>query len=91
MQARTHSRPPAPSSLPSLSAPSAPSSALSSRSAPYASAGGDLRLPWWAVALPVIAFVALFLLVAEPGQAHAASTEPAVGRILGQLHLTLAR
>ncbi|MEU8529569.1 MULTISPECIES: hypothetical protein [Streptomyces] len=56
-------------------------------------AGVDTRLPWWALALPVAAFVALFLLIADPGQAHAAagSGDPAVGRFLESLQHTLSR
>lgn len=30
------------------------------------------RLPWWSVALPVVAFVVLFVLMAGPGRASAA-------------------
>ncbi|MFF5896718.1 hypothetical protein ACFY8O_12410 [Streptomyces argenteolus] len=48
----------------------------------------DVRLPWWAVVLPALAFAALLLLIVEPGQAHAASGDPAIGRLLGHL-LTL--
>ncbi|WP_406860090.1 hypothetical protein ABZO31_06705 [Streptomyces sp. HUAS MG47] len=55
--------------------------------------GVDTRLPWWALALPVAAFVALFLLIVDPGQAHAAAGagDPAVGRFLETLHRTLSR
>ncbi|MFE3830612.1 hypothetical protein [Streptomyces sp. NPDC059092] len=58
---------------------------------PVSSGGVDTRLPWWSVALPSIAFVVLFVLMADPGQVHAATAEPTVGRILEHLHLTLAR
>ncbi|MEV7871719.1 hypothetical protein AB0P17_37735 [Streptomyces sp. NPDC088124] len=58
---------------------------------PLPSGGVETRLPWWSVALPSIAFVVLFLLVADPAQAHAVPADPTVGRILEQLHLTLAR
>lgn len=53
--------------------------------------GVRARLPWWAVALPVAAFTALFLLLAAPGQAPAAGAEPAAGRIVEQLRHTFAR
>jgi sirohydrochlorin ferrochelatase len=43
----------------------------------------EVRLPWWAVVLPSLAFAALLLLAVEPGQAHAASGAPAIGRLLG--------
>ncbi|MBM7438165.1 hypothetical protein [Streptomyces sp. HB132] len=42
----------------------------------------DVRLPWWAVALPALAFAALLLLIVEPGQAHATAGDPAIGRLL---------
>lgn len=39
--------------------------------------GVDIRLPWWALALPVLAFVALLLLILNPADAHAATDQPA--------------
>ncbi|MFD6280618.1 hypothetical protein ACFWFI_34395 [Streptomyces sp. NPDC060209] len=45
----------------------------------------EVRLPWWAVALPALAFAALLLLIVEPGQAHAATGDPAIGRLLGHI------
>ncbi|WP_326663781.1 hypothetical protein [Streptomyces sp. NBC_00385] len=48
-------------------------------------AGVEVRLPWWAVALPAVAFGALLLLIAGPGQAHAATGDPAVGRLLERI------
>ncbi len=49
------------------------------------------RLPWWAVALPAIAFVGLLALVADP--AHAAATVPAqpLDELLGRLTELLPR
>ncbi|MEU5274034.1 hypothetical protein [Streptomyces hygroscopicus] len=38
-----------------------------------ADSGVDFRLPWWALALPVLAFVALLLLLTGPTDAQAAS------------------
>ncbi|GHE88310.1 hypothetical protein E5082_08715 [Streptomyces griseoluteus] len=40
------------------------------------------RLPWWALALPVLAFVALLLLLMNPSDAQAASGDPALAHIL---------
>lgn len=51
----------------------------------------EIRLPWWAVALPAIAFAALLLLMAGPGQANAAAGDPGVGRVVHQIQQTLAR
>ncbi|MFI9049998.1 hypothetical protein [Streptomyces sp. NPDC053427] len=36
------------------------------------------RLPWWALALPVISFVALLALISAPSPAHAAEAAPSV-------------
>ncbi|MFD7865472.1 hypothetical protein [Streptomyces sp. NPDC057682] len=54
-------------------------------------AGVEVRLPWWAVVLPSLAFAALLLLVVGPGEAHAASGDPAIGRLLGHLVALLGR
>ncbi|MEU6081739.1 hypothetical protein [Streptomyces sp. NPDC047108] len=35
----------------------------------------EIRLPWWAVALPAVAFAALLLMIAGPAEARA-STGP---------------
>ncbi|MEV0780261.1 hypothetical protein ACIBLA_10565 [Streptomyces sp. NPDC050433] len=51
----------------------------------------DIRLPWWAVVLPAIAFAALLLLMAGPGEASAAASDPGVGRVVIQIQQTLAR
>ncbi|MET9800092.1 hypothetical protein [Streptomyces sp. NPDC006368] len=53
--------------------------------------GVDARLPWWALALPVLAFAALLVFITGGGEAHAAGGDPAVGRILEQIRQTLSR
>ncbi|MFF0065205.1 hypothetical protein ACFYRC_27325 [Streptomyces sp. NPDC005279] len=60
---------------------------------PHAKAAGsvDIRLPWWALALPMLAFVVLLLLIADPGQAHAAGGDPAVGQLIDRIQQTLSR
>ncbi|GAA0903250.1 hypothetical protein [Streptomyces thermoalcalitolerans] len=40
------------------------------------------RLPWWALALPVLAFIALLALVLNPADAHAATGTPATVQLL---------
>ncbi|MEU0301237.1 hypothetical protein ABZ252_17470 [Streptomyces sp. NPDC006175] len=52
---------------------------------PAATDSVEVRLPWWAVALPALAFAALLLLIVEPGQAHASAGDPALGRLLGHI------
>lgn len=67
-------------------------SARTHPSSPASAAGGvDVRLPWWAVALPVVAFVVLLVVMTGTGEAHAATADPAVGAFLDRIHQTLAR
>ncbi|MFZ3556599.1 MULTISPECIES: hypothetical protein [unclassified Streptomyces] len=42
----------------------------------------DIRLPWWAIVLPAVAFVALLLLILNPSDAQAASGDPSIMRML---------
>ncbi len=51
----------------------------------------DIRLPWWALALPMLAFAVLLLLIADPAQAQAAEGDPGVARILEHIQHTLSR
>ncbi|GAA2317530.1 hypothetical protein OHT20_29875 [Streptomyces caniferus] len=41
-----------------------------------------MRLPWWALALPVVSFAALLILVASPAEARAASVPQGLGPLL---------
>ncbi|MBT2504312.1 hypothetical protein J7I98_00100 [Streptomyces sp. ISL-98] len=60
------------------------------RSNPQAS-GVDIRLPWWGVALPTLAFAVLLLLIAGPGEAHAVSGDPTVAHLVERIQQTLSR
>ena len=53
--------------------------------------GVDIRLPWWALALPALAFVTLLALILDPSNAHAASGDPAVTQLLQRAQELLAR
>ncbi|GLV80243.1 hypothetical protein [Streptomyces hygroscopicus] len=56
-----------------------------------ADSGVDFRLPWWALALPVLAFVALLLLLTGPTDAQAASSGSGpVSQTVELLHRLLA-
>jgi hypothetical protein len=44
--------------------------------------GVDIRLPWWALALPTFAFVTLLVLILNPSDAHAATGDPAITHLL---------
>lgn len=41
-----------------------------------------MRLPWWALALPVLAFAVLLLMITDPEQAQAAPADPGFGRFV---------
>ncbi|MCX4968533.1 hypothetical protein OHA98_28015 [Streptomyces sp. NBC_00654] len=60
-------------------------------SRPPATTGVEVRLPWWAVALPAVAFAALLMLIVNPGQAQAASGDPAIGQLIERLISVLSR
>jgi hypothetical protein len=50
-----------------------------------ATASVEVRLPWWAIALPALAFAALLLLIAGSGEAHAVAADPAISRLLARI------
>ncbi|MEV0882812.1 hypothetical protein ACIOHB_09500 [Streptomyces microflavus] len=79
--AHPRSRRPAPSPRPAPSSrPSLPRHPAADRV--------EIRLPWWAVALPAVAFAALLLMIMSPGQAQAATADPALGQLIERtLHL----
>ncbi|MGW2559569.1 hypothetical protein ACWCXB_10070 [Streptomyces sp. NPDC001514] len=58
------------------------------RSHAPAAGGMDVRLPWWALVLPVIAFAALLVLMTASGEAHAVTGvtgDPSVGFLLDRI------
>ncbi|MFI9176193.1 hypothetical protein [Streptomyces lincolnensis] len=57
---------------------------------PVSRGGVDIRLPWWALALPTLAFVVLLALILNPSDAHAATGDPAVTRLLQHLQQLIA-
>ncbi|MGX4693017.1 hypothetical protein [Streptomyces sp. JNUCC 63] len=58
---------------------------------PATTGGVDSRLPWWALALPVLAFVALLALILNPADAHAAAGGPAITQLFQRVQELLAR
>lgn len=58
---------------------------------PATTGGVDIRLPWWALALPALAFVALLTLILNPSDAHAATGDPAITQLLARVQQLLAR
>ncbi|MFI2614434.1 hypothetical protein [Streptomyces sp. NPDC018584] len=58
---------------------------------PAESGSVEIQLPWWAVALPAISFAALLLLVLNPADAHAASSEPVVTTLIERIQALISR
>jgi hypothetical protein len=51
--------------------------------------GVDIRLPWWALVLPMCAFVALLLLILNPSDAQAASSDPVLTHLFERMKQAL--
>ncbi|MFJ4773300.1 hypothetical protein ACIP88_30055 [Streptomyces uncialis] len=51
----------------------------------------EIRLPWWALLLPAVAFVTLLGLLLNPAEAQAASAEPGATQLLERVRDLLAR
>jgi hypothetical protein len=51
----------------------------------------DIRLPWWALALPTLAFVVLLALMLNPTDAHAAAGDPAITHLFERAQQFIAR
>ncbi|MER5548201.1 hypothetical protein ACWDBD_10270 [Streptomyces sp. NPDC001118] len=62
-----------------------------SRPHPATTGGVDIRLPWWALALPALAFIALLVLILNPSDAHAASGDPAITHLFERAQQLVAR
>ncbi|KAB2972020.1 MULTISPECIES: hypothetical protein [unclassified Streptomyces] len=58
---------------------------------PAATGRADIRLPWWALALPTLAFVTLLLLILNPSEAQAAPAEPGIGLLLERVQQLVTR
>lgn len=67
---------------------SAPTHTLSR---PAAKGGVDVRLPWWALALPALAFIVLLALMLNPTDAQAASGDPAITHLFERVQQLMAR
>ncbi|MBF8173342.1 hypothetical protein IW294_21580 [Streptomyces olivaceus] len=53
--------------------------------------GAETRLPWWALALPVLAFMTLLLLILNPADAQAAAEQPGIVHLLERLRQLILR
>ncbi|MBW8704391.1 hypothetical protein MBT84_32810 [Streptomyces sp. MBT84] len=52
-----------------------------SRPGPATTGGVDIRLPWWALALPTLAFIVLLALILNPSDASGGG-DPALGHLV---------
>ncbi|MER6094004.1 hypothetical protein [Streptomyces bluensis] len=59
------------------------------RPQPATTYGVGVRLPWWALVLPMLAFVALLLMILNPSDAQAATTEPAPAHLFERIQQAL--
>ncbi|OKI08183.1 hypothetical protein A6A06_33435 [Streptomyces sp. CB02923] len=60
-------------------------SAVSSRPSASRRPGARTGLPWWALTLAVVSFVALLVVMTAPPQAHAASASQSLAPVLAFL------
>ncbi|MGW7612027.1 hypothetical protein ACWGKW_33200 [Streptomyces sp. NPDC054766] len=51
----------------------------------------DIRLPWWALALPTLAFITLLLMILNPADAHAAGSDPAITHMFERVQQAVLR
>ncbi|MFG2572194.1 hypothetical protein [Streptomyces sp. NPDC048481] len=58
---------------------------------PAASGGVGTRLPWWALALPTLAFATLLMLILNPADAHAAGSDPVITHLVERVQMLIAR
>ena len=61
-----------------------------SRPHPATTGGVDIRLPWWALALPALAFVVLLALMLNPSDAQAAG-DPVITHLFERVQQLMAR
>ena len=51
----------------------------------------DIRLPWWALALPTLAFITLLALILNPSDAQAAAGDPAITHLVERIQQLAGR
>ncbi|KUO22631.1 hypothetical protein [Streptomyces dysideae] len=61
------------------------------RSRPAPMGRADIRLPWWALVLPTLAFITLLVLILNPSEAQAAATDPAIPQLVERVQQLIAR
>ena len=61
------------------------------RPRPATTGGVGIRLPWWALALPTLAFIVLLALMLNPSDAQAAAGDPALTHLFERAQQLIAR
>ncbi|MEU3617675.1 hypothetical protein ABZ725_35990 [Streptomyces sp. NPDC006872] len=61
------------------------------RPRPATPGGVDIRLPWWALALPTLGFITLLVLLLNPADARAAAGDPAITHLVERVQQLIAR
>ncbi|MFE2418145.1 hypothetical protein [Streptomyces hokutonensis] len=58
---------------------------------PATTGGVDIRLPWWALALPALAFGVLLVMMLNPTDAQAAASDPMITHLFERAQQLIAR
>ncbi|MFD7710051.1 hypothetical protein ACFV6E_16680 [Streptomyces sp. NPDC059785] len=56
---------------------------------PATTGGVDIRLPWWALLLPALAFAVLLTLVVHPADAQSAAGDSAIAHVIERIQQTV--
>ncbi|MFF9811541.1 hypothetical protein ACF1G5_41765 [Streptomyces coeruleorubidus] len=67
------------------------SAPVHTRPHPATRVGADSRLPWWALALPTLAFAALLVLILNPSDAQAATGDPLITHLFERVQQLISR
>jgi hypothetical protein len=67
------------------------SAPVHTRPRPATRAGAGSRLPWWALALPTLAFAALLVLILNPSDAQAATGDPLITHLFEWVQQLISR
>jgi hypothetical protein len=58
---------------------------------PATTGGVDIRLPWWALALPALAFIVLLVMMLNPTDAQAAASDPMITHLFERAQQFIGR
>jgi hypothetical protein len=58
---------------------------------PATTGGVDINLPWWALALPALAFIVLLVMMLNPTDAQAAASDPMITHLFERAQQLIGR